>query len=207
MEPSPAAAYATTHRSSTHVSSTRSVNDEEVKDEDEAEDEAAAMMLPMRATTGEDPPGRCCCAAPSAALPPSAPPATRAFFSREDTSPLPASSLSLSLPSHRGRRAPQTTSLRARARAEAAAAFVVDGGIYRHDFVSDAVVKGLMEAQMTTEVPVFSVSLTPHNYQETEAHNAFFREHFVGKGAEAANAVRGVFDIEMPGAELSVVNG
>lgn len=88
-----------------------------------------------------------------------------------------------------------------------AAAFVVDGGIYRHDFVSDAVVKGLMEAQMTTEVPVFSVSLTPHNYQETEAHNAFFREHFVGKGAEAANAVRGVFDIEMPGADLSVVNG
>ncbi|EPX75673.1 6,7-dimethyl-8-ribityllumazine synthase [Salipiger mucosus] len=88
-----------------------------------------------------------------------------------------------------------------------AAAFVVDGGIYRHDFVADAVVKGLMAAQMTTGVPVFSVSLTPHNYQETEAHNAFFREHFVGKGAEAARAVRGVLDVAMPGSGLSVVNG
>jgi len=69
-------------------------------------------------------------------------------------------------------------------------------------------VKGLMDAQMTTGVPVFSVSLTPHNYQETEAHNAFFAEHFVMKGAEAAHAVKGVLDIVVPaGAELSVVNG
>ena len=76
------------------------------------------------------------------------------------------------------------------------AAFVVDGGIYRHDFVADAVVKGLMEAQMTTGVPVFSVSLTPHQYQETETHNAFFAEHFVKKGAEAANAVAQMLAVE-----------
>lgn len=88
-----------------------------------------------------------------------------------------------------------------------AAAFVVDGGIYRHDFVADAVVKGLMDAQMTTDVPVFSVSLTPHNYQETELLTTFYREHFVTKGAEAANAVRGVFDIALPGPDLAVVNG
>ncbi|MBY6006106.1 6,7-dimethyl-8-ribityllumazine synthase [Salipiger bermudensis] len=89
-----------------------------------------------------------------------------------------------------------------------AAAFVVDGGIYRHDFVADAVVKGLMDAQMQTGVPVFSVSLTPHHYQETEVHNAFFTEHFVKKGAEAAHAVKGVLDIVVPArAELSVVNG
>ncbi|GGG83201.1 6,7-dimethyl-8-ribityllumazine synthase [Salipiger pallidus] len=88
-----------------------------------------------------------------------------------------------------------------------ACAFVVDGGIYRHDFVAAAVVDGLMEAQMTTDVPVFSVSLTPHHYQETEVHNAFFSEHFVKKGAEAANAVKGVLEIAMPKAELSVVNG
>jgi 6,7-dimethyl-8-ribityllumazine synthase len=70
-----------------------------------------------------------------------------------------------------------------------AAAFVVDGGIYRHDFVASAVVTGLMQAQLKTGVPMFSVSLTPHHYQETEVHTAFFREHFVKKGAEAAQAV------------------
>ena len=68
------------------------------------------------------------------------------------------------------------------------AAFVVDGGIYRHDFVASTVVEGLMRAQMDTDVPVLSVVLTPHNYQETEAHNAFFRDHFVLKGREAAGA-------------------
>ena len=70
-----------------------------------------------------------------------------------------------------------------------AAALVVDGGIYRHDFVAQSVVGGLMQAQMTTGVPVFSVSLTPHHFQETEAHIGFFKEHFVKKGAEAAQAV------------------
>ena len=68
------------------------------------------------------------------------------------------------------------------------AAFVVDGGIYRHDFVSSTVVDGLMRAQMDAGVPVLSVVLTPHNFQETEAHIAFFKEHFVEKGREAAKA-------------------
>jgi len=72
--------------------------------------------------------------------------------------------------------------------AVAAAAFVVDGGIYRHDFVAQAVVDGLMRAGMETGVPVLSVSLTPHHYQETEHHNAIFRAHFVEKGREAARA-------------------
>ncbi|WP_411351750.1 6,7-dimethyl-8-ribityllumazine synthase [Leisingera aquaemixtae] len=70
----------------------------------------------------------------------------------------------------------------------ACAAFVVDGGIYRHDFVAQAVVDGLMRASMDTGVPVLSVSLTPHQYQETEHHNAIYRAHFVEKGREAANA-------------------
>ena len=68
------------------------------------------------------------------------------------------------------------------------AAFVVDGGIYRHDFVAQTVVEGLMRAQMDSGVPVLSIVLTPHHYQETDAHNAFFREHFVQKGGEAAAA-------------------
>lgn len=68
------------------------------------------------------------------------------------------------------------------------AAFVVDGGIYRHDFVSEAVVSGMMQAQLATETPIFSVVLTPHHFQETEAHEAFFTEHFKIKGREAAAA-------------------
>ncbi|SLN31071.1 6,7-dimethyl-8-ribityllumazine synthase 2 [Roseovarius albus] len=72
--------------------------------------------------------------------------------------------------------------------AVAAAAFVVDGGIYRHDFVAQAVVDGLMRAGLDTGVPVLSVSLTPHQYQETDHHNAIFKAHFAEKGREAARA-------------------
>jgi 6,7-dimethyl-8-ribityllumazine synthase len=69
-----------------------------------------------------------------------------------------------------------------------AAAFVVDGGIYRHEFVAQAVVDGLMRAGMDTGVPVLSVSLTPHQYRETEHHTQIYRAHFVEKGREAARA-------------------
>lgn len=72
------------------------------------------------------------------------------------------------------------------------AAFVVDGGIYRHDFVASAVVDGLMRVGLDTGVPVLSVSLTPHQYQETEHHNAIYRDHFVTKGREAASAALSV---------------
>lgn len=68
------------------------------------------------------------------------------------------------------------------------AAFVVDGGIYRHDFVAGAVVDGLMRVSLDTGIPVLSVSLTPHQYQETDHHNAIYQEHFVTKGREAASA-------------------
>jgi 6,7-dimethyl-8-ribityllumazine synthase len=68
------------------------------------------------------------------------------------------------------------------------AAFVVDGGIYRHDFVAETVVNGLMQAQLATETPIFSVVLTPHHFQETEAHETFFADHFILKGQEAARA-------------------
>ena len=77
-----------------------------------------------------------------------------------------------------------------------AAADVVHGGNYRHDFVAGAVIAGLMNAQLETGVPVFSVSLTPHNYQPVEVMTAFFREHFVKKGAEAAEAVRQVLALD-----------
>ena len=72
--------------------------------------------------------------------------------------------------------------------AVAAAALVVDGGIYRHDFVAQAVVDGLMRAGLDTGVPVLSVSLTPHQFQDTPHHTAIYRDHFVEKGREAAQA-------------------
>ena len=68
------------------------------------------------------------------------------------------------------------------------AAFVVDGGIYRHDFVAEAVVTGLMQAQMDADLPVLSVVLTPHHFQDSEAQRRFFLEHFKVKGREAAEA-------------------
>ncbi len=73
-----------------------------------------------------------------------------------------------------------------------AAALVVDGGIYRHDFVAAAVVSGLMTAQLHTGVPMFSVSLTPHHYRAEGEVEAFYRAHFLQKGAEAARAVQQV---------------
>lgn len=74
----------------------------------------------------------------------------------------------------------------------AAAALVVDGGIYRHDFVAQAVVDGLMQASLQTGVPILSVSLTPHHFQPTAEHIGFFSDHFVAKGREAAKAALAV---------------
>ena len=69
-----------------------------------------------------------------------------------------------------------------------ACAFVVDGGIYRHEFVASAVIDGLMRVQLDTGVPVFSAVLTPHHFHEHEEHRAFFRAHFEHKGTEVARA-------------------
>ncbi len=69
-----------------------------------------------------------------------------------------------------------------------AAGLVVDGGIYRHDFVSTAVINGLMQVQLETEVPVLSVVLTPHHFHSGQEHQQFFHDHFSVKGAEAARA-------------------
>lgn len=69
-----------------------------------------------------------------------------------------------------------------------AAGLVVDGGIYRHEFVAEAVIGGLMRVQLDTDVPVISAVLTPHNFHEHETHRAFFAAHLREKGAEAARA-------------------
>jgi len=69
-----------------------------------------------------------------------------------------------------------------------AAGLVVDGGIYRHEFVAEAVIDGLMRVQLDTDVPVFSAVLTPHHFHEHAEHERFFHDHFEVKGREVARA-------------------
>ena len=69
-----------------------------------------------------------------------------------------------------------------------AAGFVVNGGIYQHEYVADAVISGLMRVQLATNVPVISAVLTPRHFHEHDQHHRFFFEHFLVKGAEAAVA-------------------
>jgi 6,7-dimethyl-8-ribityllumazine synthase len=75
-----------------------------------------------------------------------------------------------------------------------AAGLVVDGGIYRHEFVASAVIDGLMRVQLDTGVPVISAVLTPHHFHEHETHRAFFFEHLETKGIEAARACAHTID-------------
>ncbi len=82
-------------------------------------------------------------------------------------------------------------------------AFVVDGGIYRHDFVAGTVLDGMMRVQLDTGVPVLSTVLTPHNFQESEQHIRFFTDHFVVKGVEAANACSQILAAR---AKLALIN-
>ncbi len=74
------------------------------------------------------------------------------------------------------------------------AGLVVDGGIYRHEFVAEAVVGGLMRVQLDTDVPVFSVVLTPHQFHGHDAHAGFFGGHLTTKGIEAAQACARTLD-------------
>lgn len=67
-------------------------------------------------------------------------------------------------------------------------ALVVDGGIYRHEFVAGTVVNSLMTVQLETNVPIFSAVLTPHHFHEHVEHRKYFHRHFAVKGTEVAEA-------------------
>jgi len=69
-----------------------------------------------------------------------------------------------------------------------ACGFVINGGIYRHDFVASTVIDGMMRVQLDTGVPILSVVLTPHHFHGSEEHHKFFFDHFKIKGQEAAEA-------------------
>src|SRR5262245_22461990 len=72
-----------------------------------------------------------------------------------------------------------------------AAALVIDGGIYRHEFVAETVLDALMRAQMESDVPLISTVLTPHHFHEHATHLEFFNRHLAQKGEEAARACVG----------------
>ena len=70
----------------------------------------------------------------------------------------------------------------------AASGLVVDGGIYRHDFVAQTVCNALMQVQLETLVPVLTAVLTPHHFHEHAEHIDYFSQHFIKKGQELAIA-------------------
>jgi 6,7-dimethyl-8-ribityllumazine synthase len=69
------------------------------------------------------------------------------------------------------------------------AGFVIDGGIYRHDFVAQAVLDSVMKIQLEQEMPIIYAVLTPHHFHDNSTHEAFFADHLKKKGVEAANAL------------------
>jgi 6,7-dimethyl-8-ribityllumazine synthase len=70
-----------------------------------------------------------------------------------------------------------------------ASGLVVDGGIYRHEFVAQAVLNGIVQVSLETEVPVLSAVLTPQTFREySPPHEGFFKEHMQVKGRELAEA-------------------
>ena len=72
------------------------------------------------------------------------------------------------------------------------AGFVVDGGIYRHEFVAHAILQGFINAQLQTGVPIMSAVLTPKETFAEDGSNPdqhqFFFDHMVVKGEELAKA-------------------
>lgn len=74
-------------------------------------------------------------------------------------------------------------------KAVVAAGIVVNGDIYQHEFVAQAVISGLMQIQLECETPILSVVLTPKDFDESPKRNDFFTKHFRVKGHEAAEAL------------------
>jgi len=70
-----------------------------------------------------------------------------------------------------------------------AAGLIVDGGIYRHEFVAATVLDAMMQVQLDTDVPILSVVLTPQKFDENDQKDTdYFYQHFKIKGEEAADA-------------------
>ena len=71
--------------------------------------------------------------------------------------------------------------------------FVVNGGIYRHEFVGHSVVQSILDVQLQTNKPFLSVVLTPQAYCEhLDVYEDMYVKHMVAKGKEAAKACEGM---------------
>ena len=70
--------------------------------------------------------------------------------------------------------------------------FITDGGVYRHEFVAQAVLNGMMQAQLDTGIPVLSAVLTPQEPFAEDGSNPkqhdFFSKHMETKGKELADS-------------------
>jgi 6,7-dimethyl-8-ribityllumazine synthase len=66
--------------------------------------------------------------------------------------------------------------------------FIINGGIYHHEYVNHAVIDAIVQVGLETRVPVLSMVLTPLNFHQSDAHHQFFFEHFKEKGRELAAA-------------------
>lgn len=73
--------------------------------------------------------------------------------------------------------------------------FVVNGGIYRHEFVGHSVVQSILDVQLQTNKPFLSVVLTPQAYCEhLETYTEMYVKHMDVKGKEAAKACVGTIN-------------
>lgn len=74
-------------------------------------------------------------------------------------------------------------------------ALVVDGGIYRHEFVAHTSLQSMLDVSLEAGKPFFSVVISPQNFREgNKDDEAWFADHFVIKGREAADACLQMFD-------------
>lgn len=67
--------------------------------------------------------------------------------------------------------------------------FVVDGGIYEHKFVWHAILQNLVRISSESKIPIFSVILTPQDFDDTPEDNEKFEKHFIEKWEEAGRAL------------------
>lgn len=75
-------------------------------------------------------------------------------------------------------------------------AFVVNGGIYRHEFVGHTVVQSILDVSLETRKPFLSVVLTPQAFNEDlDVYEEMYVKHMVVKGQEAADGCARMLEV------------
>ena len=75
-----------------------------------------------------------------------------------------------------------------------ASGFVVDGGIYRHEFLAQAVQQGIVQNIPRDRSAHPAAVLTSHQFHDHADHHEFFRSHMVTKGKELAGACLSIIE-------------